>query len=215
MKPTKLFPTFLILGLTILLIGFNVNCKEEMEIDNPYNPISDNPGNGNGNNPLPEIAEGVFDVQQGTLITLTTRYWEISLNSVKTITEPIYCSNWPLPFTPKEGYKWLIPELKAKNAQPEKEDFPPFRILGDKMFTIEADNISYMANKTQVGAANFYCFPDLYSGTRTLDPGKTVPSEGFFVIVFEVPINAQNVILQYCNDAQKPITIIKFCLTNL
>lgn len=211
MKPAKLFPTFLILGLTILLIGFNINCEDKKEINNPYNPIPNPDPPNPPPAPPPQIAEGVFDVQQGKLVTLTTRYWEISLNSVKTMTESIYCGTWPWPFTPKEGYKWLIPELKAKNVQPKKEDFPPFRMINCYMFTIEADNISYMANRTQDGAA--YCF-DLFTNGYPC-PGETVPDKGFFIIMFEVPINAQNVMLQYCNDAQKPITIIKFYLTNL
>lgn len=135
MKPTRLFPTFLISGLVILLIGFNINCGNKKEIENPYNPIPDPDPNPT---PTPQ-PEQVTVEYTGEPITARTLRWEMTLESI-TITETLP-SNWYPGHIYKARGKFFIVKLKVKNIIPPPDPWHPvtlYNYIGDTMFKLES-----------------------------------------------------------------------------
>lgn len=187
MKTLKLFS---FLGLVILLIGFNINCKDKNV--NPYNPIPPDP-------PDPSIIEVTVEYTNNGSITAKASYWEITLIStdVKQELQDIFVENR----IHKAKGKFLIIEFTAKNLSGS------FHLIGDKMFSIHQDNNVFTKYPgTTVCFLNGFSFIGLPANWEFPEPQ---------ILVFDVA-NLNNLTLVFNNLATTNPTIkIFFKLLNL
>ncbi len=186
MRSLKLFST---LGLVILLIRFNISCKDKIE--NPYDPIPPDP-------PDPSIIEVTVEYTNNGSVTAEASYWEITLIStdVKQELQDIFVENR----IHKAKGKFLIIEFTAKNLS------GIFHLIGAQMFSVHQDNnISTPYPDTTLCFLNGFSFIGLLANQEFPEPQ---------ILVFDVA-DLNNLTLVFNNLTTNPTIKIFFKLLNL